>query len=254
MRRRRPALLKLIQAKETRSACPARSGGGAGRACALPASPIWCSTALIDPNPAIRAAALQIRRCARSRTVRRGPLRAGSRSDLERACGARVGARHAAARYRAAGADRDARRCRSARHSGGARQRSSSFARRTSRTVLLQRLKAEDPAVRAAAAAGLGEIKPAERRAGAGRGVSVRPAGLLVFGARRGARRAREVRSSRRDTGAANGAGRQGLGRPRSRRDAAEGARSVGVGRRGCADSSGADASRRQPRIRRRIW
>ena len=68
--------------------------------------------------------------------------------------------------------------------------------------VLLERLKAEDPAVRAAAATGLGEIKPAERRAGAGRGVSVRPAGRVVFGPRRRAGRAREVRRGGRDTGA----------------------------------------------------
>ena len=59
-------------------------------------------------------------------------------------------------------------------------------------------------AVRAAAATGLGEIKPADGAAGAGRGLSVRPAGLALLGAGRGARRAREVRSGRRDAGAEN--------------------------------------------------
>ena len=60
--------------------------------------------------------------------------------------------------------------------------------------VLLERLKADDPVVRAAAATGLGELKPAERRAGAGRGVPARPARLDLHRARRGAGRARAVR------------------------------------------------------------
>ena len=103
-------------------------------ACALPASPICVLDALTDPNPAIRAAALQIRRCARTGTVRGGSLRVGSRPDLERACGGCDGARDAAARYRAAGADRDARRCRSPRDSGGPRSaRQASRAKRDGR-------------------------------------------------------------------------------------------------------------------------
>ena len=82
------------------------------------------------------------------------------------------------------------------RDAGGARQRSSSFGRPTLTDVLLQHLKAEDRGVRAAAANGLGEIKPADGAAGAGRGVSVRPAGLARI--RRAPRRSPRSRSTER--------------------------------------------------------
>ena len=92
-------------------------------------------------------------------------------------------------------------------------------------SVLLERLKADDPVVRVAAANGIGELKPANGAAALADAYRLgQRDGTYI--ARGGAGGAREVRRRGRGAGAENGAGRQGLGAARPRGGAAEAARS----------------------------
>ena len=84
--------------------------------------------------------------------------------------------------------------------------------------VLLERLKADDPVVRAAAATGLGDAEAGQRRAGARRGVPAGRARFDLHGARRGAGRPRAVRRGGGDAGAQERLRGQGLGGPRAGR------------------------------------
>ena len=142
----------------------------------------------------------------------------------------------------AAAADDDAGRSGSARHPGGARGARQASARRTRRPILLR-------APEGRRSGGARRRRDRARRAEAAERRSRRSPTPIEFGQRDAAYTARaaalaalvEVRRGGGDAGAEDGAGRQGLGRPRPRGDAAEGARS-GVGcRRRSADSSRAD-------------
>ena len=99
-------------------------------------------------------------RDARLRELHHGPVGARSRSALERPGRSRLPPRHARARSRASATERDARRLGSARHPCGARRaRQAESAERDAASCSID-LKADDPVVRAAAATGLGELKP----------------------------------------------------------------------------------------------
>ena len=107
--------------------------------------------------------------------------------------------------------------------------------------LLVDRLKAEDPVVRAAAATALGDLKPADGAADARGGLPLRPARCGLWRPRRGTRRNREVRRRSGHAGAAQRVHRQGLGRARARGDAVEATRPGSGRRRRRPDQAGAD-------------
>ena len=121
---------------------------------------------------------------------------------------------------------------------GGAGQASTT---RTSSTILIERLKADDPAVRVAAAAGLGELKPPAGAQALAAAYELGPA-RPMYTARAAALGAlRQYGAAAARAGLETRAGGQGLGGPRPRGGAAEGARSRRA-TSSAADSAGADA------------
>ena len=211
-RRRAPALLKIMQAPTSRSArCGSKRSPRSARSAATACSTAARLSGRSCPGDAGGGAALSAR--SRPGEVSSPCCRAWTRSALERARRAGVGARRLAAagsrlpRLTAMLDDHDQRvipavlgalvKLRRARCGGRS---------------LIERLAADDPVVRARRRRGLGELKPANGVAGADRGLPSRRARHDVCRARGGAGRARRLRRRGGDAGPDRGAGRQGLG------------------------------------------
>ena len=159
------------------AASAARGGRGVGRASGRRASTTLLLDLLSDPSPDVRAAAL---RSSAAQSIPRtsSPCSPGSipiRNWIVRAALAAVLGTLppdvALPRLTAMLKDSDQRVIPAVLDGAGQASRA-----RTCRRVLLERLKAEDPAVRAAAAARSRRDQAAERRGGAGRGLRVGPA------------------------------------------------------------------------------